>query len=247
LNSAHRPQLQLEQVSLSSAQGTHRLLQDISWEIYPGDRWGVIGPSGAGKTSLLRLLNRLIEPTTGTLYLEGQPLRDLPSVSVRQQVTLVPQEPRLLGMTVAAALAYPLKLRGVAPAAIQAQVATTMEQLQIPQEWLPRTEHQLSVGQRQWVAIARALVTQPTLLLLDEPTSALDTGRVDHLVRVLAQSSPTTLVLVSHQLEFVQQVCDQILYLERGKIGQRVKAAEMDWVRLREVFHQEERWASEWG
>lgn len=247
MTKTNRPQLQLERVSLTDSRGLHHLLQDISWRIDPGDRWGVIGPSGAGKTSLLRLLNRLSDPSSGSIFLEGQLLQTLPSVRVRRRVMLVPQEPRLLGMTVREALAYPLKLRGTPAASLQDWLAKTIRQFEIPQEWLERTEQQLSVGQRQWVALARAWGGQPDILLLDEPTSALDTGRIDQLVAVLRQLPQTTVILVSHQLELVQQVCDRVLYLDQGRVAHHLQGAEIDWEQLRASFQQQEsHLASEW-
>jgi len=247
LTKTNRPQLQLERVSLTDSRGLHHLLQDISWRIDPGDRWGVIGPSGAGKTSLLRLLNRLSDPSSGSIFLEGQLLQTLPSVRVRRRVMLVPQEPRLLGMTVREALAYPLKLRGTPAASLQDWLAKTIRQFEIPQDWLERTEQQLSVGQRQWVALARAWGGQPDILLLDEPTSALDMGRIDQLVAVLRQLPQTTVILVSHQLELVQQVCDRVLYLDRGRVTHHLQGAEIDWEQLRASFQQQEsHLASEW-
>jgi len=239
LTTSNQPQLQLERVSLTDPRGLHHLLQDISWQIEPGDRWGVIGPSGAGKTSLLRLLNRLSDPSSGSIVLEGQLLQTLSSIGVRRRVMLVPQEPRLLGMTVREALAYPLKLRGTPAASLQDRLAKTIQQFEIPQEWLDRTEQQLSVGQRQWVSLARAWGSQPEILLLDEPTSALDTGRIEQLVGVLRQLPQTTVILVSHQLELVQQVCDRVLYLDRGRVIYDLRGAEIDWEQLRATFQQE--------
>ena len=167
-------QLQLKQVSLSAAVGSRYLLKDISFQAWTGDRIAIVGQTGAGKTSLLRLLNRLNEPTTGSIYLENQEYRQIPVIQLRQQITLVPQESKLLGMTVREALAYPLILRRLPSAEIQQRLGYWLEQLRIPSDWLGRTEVQLSAGQRQWCAIARALVIQPKILLLDEPTSTLD-------------------------------------------------------------------------
>lgn len=243
-----QPQLQLDRVSLTDRHGLHTLLKDISWRINAGDRWGVMGPSGAGKTSLLRLLNRLSEPTSGEITLNGRTLQDLPSHHVRQQVVLVPQEPKLLGMTVQETLTYPLRLRGLTAANIQGCLAQIIEQCHIPPDWLTRTEQQLSVGQRQWVAIARALILSPEILVLDEPTSALDRGRVDFLVTVLGQYPQTTLILVSHQLALIRQVCDHLLYLERGRVTQTLEAAAINWEQLQATLQQQQDFlVSEWG
>ena len=167
--------------------GLHFLLKEISWTVYPGDRWGIVGSSGSGKTSLLRLLNRLSESTAGTIYFQGQSIRKMSSLKLRQRVMLVPQEPRLLGMTVQEALTYPLRLRELPKTTIEQRLEALINQFQLPRDWLGRSEIQLSVGQRQLVAIARALGPNPEILLLDEPTSALDTGRIGQLIEVFAQ------------------------------------------------------------
>ncbi|MDX2231141.1 MAG: ATP-binding cassette domain-containing protein [Leptolyngbyaceae cyanobacterium bins.349] len=213
----------------------HLLLQDVSFEVFPGDRLAIVGASGAGKTTLLRILNRLSEPTTGTLFLHGNPYPTIPVVKLRQQIVYVLQESKLLGMTVQEALAYPLRLRGVPGKEIEAQVREWLERLRIPLEWRDRTEQQLSVGQRQLVAIARALVTQPPVLLLDEPTSALDVGRIQHLFEVLtdlSQRQQMTIVMVNHQLDLAQRWCDRVLYLQHGQLLADKASADMDWSQL---------------
>lgn len=244
-------QLRLERVSLSGSVGSNYLLKDISFEVFKGDRIAIVGPSGAGKTSLLRVLNRLIEPTTGSIYLENQDYRQIPVIQLRQQFTLVLQESKLLGMTVQEALAYPLVLRGLPRSQTSQRLSHWIEQLNIPTEWLERTEMQLSVGQRQLVAIARALVIQPKILLLDEPTSALDAGRAHHLLQVLTQlatNSQTTILIVNHQLELAQQFCTRVLHLQHGQLVQDTSNQTLDWAKLRETLIQAEvQAAEEWS
>jgi len=245
-------QLRLQQVSLSPSVGSHQLLKNISFEVCAGERLAIVGPSGAGKTSLLRLLNRLSEPTAGSIYLENQEYRQIPILQLRQQVTLVLQESKLLGMTVQEALAYPLVLRNLPRTEIQQRLEYWLDQLSLPSDWLGRTEWQLSVGQRQMVAIARALVIQPKILLFDEPTSALDAGRASHLLQVLIQlteSSQTTILMVNHQLELAQLFCTRALYLQHGCLVQDVpNAGQLDWAKLRESLLQAEAQAvEEWS
>ena len=242
-------QLSLDKVSLSASVGSQYLLKDISFEIAKTELICLIGASGAGKTSLLRLLNRLSEPSAGTIYLEGQDYRSIPVIQLRQQIVLVQQESKLLGMTVKEAIAYPLSLRGLERLQIQQRILYWSDQLHIPQEWLERTEVQLSVGQRQTVAIARALVTQPKILLLDEPTSALDAGRASQLLQVLtnlAAAGETTIVMVNHQLELAQAFCQRLLYLENGQLIQdSINTSTLDWVKLKDRLVQTEIKAAE--
>lgn len=235
-------------MSLKASVGAHYLLQDVSFAASQGDRIAIVGASGAGKTSLLRVLNRLSEASQGTIYFEQRDIRQIPVVQLRQQITLVPQESKLLGMTVRQALVYPLVLRGVEQLLIEQRLRTWMEQLHIPLEWLDRTEVQLSVGQRQLVAIGRALMIQPKVLLLDEPTSALDAGRSEHLVYVLkdaAKTISTTILMVNHQLEIAEQFCNRLLYLQQGQLTQDLAANQVKWAELRQTLIDEEATAAE--
>ncbi len=248
------PQLQLKQVGLVTSVGRTitgmPILTDISFEVFKGDRICLIGPSGAGKTSLLRLLNRLSEPTSGAIYLENQDYQKIPVIELRRQVMLVPQEPKLLGMTVREALAYPLVLQQLPKRQIEERLEIIREQLHVPADWLERTELQLSVGQRQLVGIARALVIQPKILLLDEPTSALDAGTASHVLGVLADlavKGKMAIVMVNHQLDMAQLFCTRILYLQEGQLLQNAPVIQIDWKQLRETLVQAEAQASqEW-
>ncbi len=240
--------LRLEQVSLAAPVGAQYLLKDISCSVFPGDRLCIVGPSGAGKTSLLRLLNRISEPSNGTIYLENQEYQQIPVIQLRRQVMLVPQEPKLLGMTVKEALSYPLVLQGERQQVIQQRLVTNIELLRVPEDWLHRTEVQLSVGQRQLVAIARALVIQPKILLLDEPTAALDAGRAAYVLQVLTklcESGNTTVVMVNHQLDFAQNFSTRVLYLQDGRLMQDEAAANLDWENLRDRLIQADAQATE--
>ena len=236
-------QLVLKQVKLTETISSRYLLEDISFSISSGDRLGIVGSSGAGKTSLLRLLNRLDDPTSGLIKFDSQPLNQLPIIKLRQTIVLVPQEPRLLGMTVRETLAYPLILQQLSKSQIQQRLDTWMAQLHISQDWLERNELQLSLGQRQLISIARALVMQPKLLLLDEPTSALDVGTAHHLLDVLIQLSETvetTIIMVNHHLELVQKFAEQVLYLQQGKILTNQSKNQVNWQQLKEQLIQVE-------
>jgi D-methionine transport system ATP-binding protein len=241
-NSPHQPDqqpclLRLEQVSLKAQLGDRYLLEDISFDLFAGDRLAVIGSSGAGKTTLLRLLNRLSEISHGNIFFEDQNLRQIPVIALRRQIALVPQESRLLGMTVRQTLCYPLTLQGMAAPLIQQSLSTWTEQFRIPQDWLDRTEVQLSVGQRQWIAIARALMLQPKVLLLDEPTSALDAGRSAYLLQLLA-AQPIAIIMVNHQLDLAQEFSDRVLHLQQGKLLQNLPSRTLNWAELQQKLAQ---------
>ncbi|WP_249369746.1 ATP-binding cassette domain-containing protein [Acaryochloris marina] len=232
LSKSRQPQLQLQQIDVVTELGNQYLLQNISLDVFTGERIGIIGASGSGKTTLLRLLNRLSSPTAGQILFEQQPLPDWPVLSLRQQLMLVPQEPKLLGMTVQEALAYPLQLQNLPDQDIASRVQTWRQRLGIPEAWLTSTELQLSVGQRQLVSLARACVTEPKLCLLDEPTSALDPGTIDRVIKALTAST-MTLVIASHQYEFLNQICDRILWLNQGKLILDAPMSEIDWADIK--------------
>jgi len=253
-NSPSQAQLRLEQVNLftkikSNHQG-YPILQDISLRVFPGERIAIVGVTGAGKTSLLRLINRLSEPTSGKIYLENQEYPQISPIQLRQMVTLVLQESKLLGMTVQKALEYPLVLRGLPKQTIQQRVTHWIEQLHIPEDWLLRTELQLSTGQRQIVAIARALIIQPKIILLDEPTSALDHGTASNLIQILiqlAQTQQTTILMVNHQLDLAQMFSTRLLHLHQGRLLTDKPTFEVDLPSLQANLIQAETQASaEW-
>lgn len=244
------PQLRVEQVNLAASMGSQYLIRDISFAVPAGSRLCIIGSSGAGKTSLLRLLNRLSEPTSGAIYLENQDIRKIPVIELRRQVMLVPQEPKLLGMTVREALAYPQTLQQTPQRQIEERLESCRELLHIPGDWLERTELQLSVGQRQLVAIARALVIQPKILLLDEPTSALDAGIASRVLGVLADlahKNNISILMVNHQLDMAQLFCRRVLYLQEGQLLQDTLADQLNWQQLRKrLVEAETQAAQEW-
>ncbi len=254
-------QLRLEKVSLApklfaqkatdGANTVPLLLKEISFKVQPGDRLALVGASGSGKTLLLRLLNRLQEPTRGKLYWEGRPYSQIAPVQLRHQVVLVLQESKLLGMNVQEALSYPLRLRRLPERVIQQRVQDWMERLEIPRVWLDRNELQLSLGQRQWIALARALIVQPKVLLLDEPTSALDLGRSHQIVQVLHElTTPQTLtvLMANHQLEVAEAFCNRLLHLNEGRLVQDAEASTVNWQDLRDrLLKLQTQQAEEWG
>ena len=228
--------LHLEQVALAASIGSAFLLHDISFKVNQGEKIVIIGASGAGKTSLLRLLNRLSSPTQGQIYFEAISVQQLPILQLRQQLILVPQEPKLLGMTVREALIYPLQLQALPKVEINRRLDIWLNQLRIPQEWLERSELQLSLGQRQLIAIARALMMQPKILLLDEPTSALDLGTANRLFSVLdslVQEYNLTILMVNHQLELIKNFAYRLLYLNAGKLEVDTPNTDDSWQQLR--------------
>lgn len=227
--------LKVDKVTMRATTGIVEILKNLNFAVETGDFIALVGPSGAGKTSLLRLLNRLSEASSGTIEFEGQDIRQLPVVSLRRQVALVHQESRLLGMSVREALAYPLRLQKLAPTAITAAVAMGIEQLNIPTDWLDRTSMNLTLGQRQRVAIARTLISRPKVLLLDEPTSSQDVGYSEflltHLAK-LARQGQITIIMANHQLELAARYTNRLLHLSEGKLIADMPAINVNWAQI---------------
>lgn len=245
------PSVQVQGVSLMTPIGSNYILKDLSFQIPAGSFTALIGPSGSGKTSLLRLLNRLSDPDQGTIQVNGRDITQLPVLQLRRQVVLVPQEPKLLGMTVQEAMLYPLRIRGLSQKQSQQRIQTWLDSLEIPTNWLERTELQLSLGQRQRVAIARALALQPQVLLLDEPTASLDLGQATTLLQIiadLAKSGVMTVLMSNHQIEVTRPVCSHVLHLQQGQLVSLQPVDAVDWHALKQaIIHAEAREADEWG
>jgi D-methionine transport system ATP-binding protein len=169
----------------------------------------------------LRLLNRLQETSSGSIIYQDQPLANYPVQQIRRQIMLVPQESKLLGMTVEASLLYPLQLQQVPPREAKQRLAETCDLWQIPEDWLDRNELQLSVGQRQRVAIARGTIVKPRILLLDEPTAALDPPLaqqvIDNLI-TLNHQDQLTVIMVNHHPQQLRHFAQRIIRLEAGQL-----------------------------
>lgn len=216
-----------------------------------GEFIALLGPSGAGKTSLFKLLNRLQSASSGKIFFREKPLEAIAVYDLRRQIMLVGQDSRLLGMTAMQALHYPLVLRGMTAAQREAAVAASLEYLQLSTQWLHKTELELSGGQRQQIAIARGLITEPAVLLLDEPTSALDLGaatRILSAIRTQVHERGLSVIMSNHQIELAQSFCDRVLYLERGHLVQNEKADDVNWQSLRErLVEADAQEQEEWG
>lgn len=179
----------------------------------------VVGPSGAGKTSLLRLLNRLDDPTKGSIAFEGAPIDTVPVRTLRRRVAFVFQAPVMFAGTVLDNLKTASSLGngdGGAPSPEQCLRLAGLDE-----SFLHRDATGISGGERQRVSLARALMTAPEVLLLDEPTSALDPEVAEQLmltVRHLADSAAATIVMVTHRLAEARSASSHTVLLEKGRV-----------------------------
>jgi D-methionine transport system ATP-binding protein len=211
------PLLELKAVSKNlSSNGRETLAVDaLSLSLKRGEIFGLIGGSGAGKSTITRLVLGLISPSSGELLFEGKPL----NTQARVHISPVFQDFNLLeSKTVLENIAFPLVLRGKTDALQKARKLIEMVGLEDKVENYPA---QLSGGQKQRVAIARALTTDPKLLLCDEPTSSLDPENTAAILELLEQVNKKmglTILLISHEMEVVKNLCHRVGVLEKGKL-----------------------------
>lgn len=197
--------------------GVH-LVDDVSVQVRQGEVLAVVGPSGSGKSSFLRLLNRLDEPTAGTVALGGRDYRMLPPHELRRRVGMVTQTAFLFPGTIADNLRFGPRQRG--RLLDEETVASLLDKVGLAGRAGHDVRH-LSGGEAQRVSVARALANEPAVLLLDEPTSALDdTAKqdVEALIRKIVGDHELTCVIVTHDRPQAGRLADRVMVLRAGKL-----------------------------
>ncbi|MGA9174767.1 MAG: phosphate ABC transporter ATP-binding protein [Thermoactinomyces sp.] len=217
-----QPLIELRNITKSyeSPEGRVTPLKEVSAVIPPKSLIAVMGPSGTGKTTLFRLLNRLEDPDQGSITYKGKPLFEWNPISLRRQVHYVFQSPVLFPKTVADNLNYPLKLQGKSLS--EEEMVRLLERVGLSKSYLTRSIEKLSGGEKQRVHLARSLSLKPQVLLLDEPTASLDpesTERIEQEMRRYREEGHTVL-WITHQPEQARRVADQIWHLESGHLRQ---------------------------
>ena len=205
---------ELRDVSL--ARGDRKVLDVVSADIHAGAT-AIVGPSGSGKSTLLRLLNRLADPDSGTIAYRDRPLAEYDPLTLRREVSLVPQLPSLLEGTVESNLAYAAGLAGK-----ELDPKRCLGLAGLGAEFAERDVGKLSVGEQQRAMLARALAQEPAVLLLDEPTSALDHGARDAIEATLAKlrgELDISLIVVSHDPEQARRLAARAVRLEAGRVA----------------------------
>lgn len=213
----------VEKTYFSKAGDIHAL-HKTNLSIKAGEIFGIIGLSGAGKSTLVRCINMLEKPTAGQVFVDGAELTAMSDAQLRkarQSIGMIFQHFNLLtSRTVYDNIAFPLEIQGLSKEEIDKRIRPLLElvQLETRADYYPS---QLSGGQKQRVGIARALASNPKVLLCDEATSALDpqtTKSILELLQDINKKLNLTIVLITHQMEVVKTVCDRVAVIENGDI-----------------------------
>jgi len=211
-----------------------RAVDGVDLSLAPGESLGLVGESGCGKSTVARLVLRLIPPTEGSIRFEGREIASLSDAALRplrRHMQIIFQNPHAAlnpRRTVFASIAEPLIVQGMAGADAQARVAALLRQVGLPEGFLWRYPHELSGGQKQRVCIARALALAPRLLVLDEPTSALDVSvqaQILEFLQELRARLGLAYLFISHNLAVVRQVSDRVAVMYLGRIVEEGPAA----------------------
>jgi oligopeptide/dipeptide ABC transporter ATP-binding protein len=225
-----KPLLHIEKLTKVFRQGRHslRAVDDVSFEIYPGETVGLVGESSCGKTTTARCIMGLDKPTSGHILFDGLDVTALGRRQMRRQrrwLQMVFQDPDASlnpRFTVRRILTDPLGLvRREGRSALEARLQVTMERVGIPPAYLNRYPHQLSGGQKQRVGIARAIIINPKFVALDEPTSSLDMSIRIHvlsLLKRLQEELGITYLLISHDLSSVRSLSGRVLVMYLGRL-----------------------------
>lgn len=204
--------------------GGRALLTDISMSLPAGGVTALIGPSGGGKTTLLRLLNRLDDPASGSVRFFGEPIASLPVRQLRLRAGFVFQAPVMFAGTVTDNLDAALQFAGDANDKApdrSARVNEVLHLVELGPDFAARDAGSLSGGEKQRVALARALIHRPDVLLLDEPTAALDPEAADRLIatlRRLREATGLTIVMVTHRLQEARSASTCVAMMEGGRL-----------------------------
>ena len=218
------PAIRLERLGKTFDPAVGPILDDISLTVGQGDIYGIIGRSGAGKSTLVRCINRLERPTAGRVLVAERDITALAGAelrSARRDIGMIFQHFNLLSSrTVAGNVALPLEVAGLSRAEIARRIPPLLELVGLADK-AASYPSELSGGQKQRVGIARALATNPSVLLCDEATSALDpetTEQILSLLKDINRRLGLTIVLITHEMQVVRDIASHVAVLERGRL-----------------------------
>jgi osmoprotectant transport system ATP-binding protein len=223
--SVRRTMIRLEQLTKCYDEGRRFVVRDLNLEVRPGELLILVGESGSGKTTTLKMINRLVERSSGRILINGEDVVSLDPVTLRRRIGYVFQGIGLFPhMTVAENIGIVPRLLKWKPSAITARVDELLAMMSLPSDnYRNRTPAQLSGGQQQRVGVARALAGRPTILLMDEPFGALDPVTRDALqseVKTLHRSLGLTVIMVTHDMTEALIMADRIAVMHQGSLLQ---------------------------
>ncbi|MBQ1383934.1 MAG: ATP-binding cassette domain-containing protein [Firmicutes bacterium] len=239
-----QPLLEVKDLSMHFVNGKRRkqsivkAVDHVSFDIYPGETFGMVGESGCGKTTCGRTIIRLYDPTGGQLFYKGVEISGKMTRDKRKYITeniaMVFQDPIASlnpRMTVQEIIGEGLKIRGMEdPAEREKVVVDMLERVGLQKEHATRYPHEFSGGQRQRIGIARALVVKPSMIIADEPVSALDVSvqaQVINLLNDLKEEFGLTIMFIAHNLSVVKYFCDRIAVMYFGKLVELATSDEL--------------------
>lgn len=200
------------------------VLKDISFEIKKGEIVALIGPSGCGKTTTLKMINRLLRPTSGDIRINGESIYDMDVIKLRRSMGYVIQQIGLFPhLTVEENIEIIAKVENYPIEQIKRKTQELMEIIGVDQSFLSRYPNELSGGQQQRIGVARALATDPDIILMDEPFSALDPINREQLQNELSslqKNLQKTIVIVTHDMDEAIKLADRICVMNDGRIEQ---------------------------
>ena len=210
-----------------SPSGPVKAIKDISLHINKGEIYGIIGLSGAGKSTLVRCINLLERPTSGVVTVDGQDITAMSESQLRQarkSIGMIFQHFNLLSSaTVYDNVAFPLRLVNAPKEKIHKKVMELLELVGLANK-ADQYPSQLSGGQKQRVGIARALASEPKILLCDEATSALDpqtTKAILQLIKDINAKLKLTVVVITHEMQVIKDICDKVAVIDKGVIAEK--------------------------
>jgi peptide/nickel transport system ATP-binding protein len=213
-----------------SSKNSIMAVDDVTFDIKEGQSFGLVGESGSGKSTIAKMIVNLFRPSSGDIYFNDVCITKIKNnkemMKFRKQIQMIFQDPysSLNGrLKVKDIVAEPIKLHNpsISSKDIDSYIYDLLESVELTQQSAERYPHEFSGGQRQRISIARALATQPRLLVCDEPTSALDVSiqaQILNLLKDLQEQLNLTILFISHDLPVVRQMCDRIAVLKNGKL-----------------------------
>ncbi|MCL4145504.1 UNVERIFIED_CONTAM: hypothetical protein GTU68_057730 [Idotea baltica] len=215
-------EVEFQSVSFGYKEDEQHALHNVSFQVKPGEKLAIIGPTGSGKSTLVKLLLRLYEPSEGIILLDGKPLAEYAATAVRHKIGLALQKPFLFSTTIRGNIAYTQPEADFEYVLEAAKIAQIQEvRNTFPEGFETRVGEKgvtLSGGQKQRVALARTILVNPKILIMDEATSSVDTLAELAIQQGIDQMiQERTAIIIAHRLSTIKN-CDRILVVEHGKI-----------------------------